>query len=106
MRSGQKDVLRIVLADDHPIVRLGLRTLILAAPDMRMEAECGDGLKAVQLAESLLPDVLLVDIAMPGLNGLEVIRQVRQRARGVAIIAISAHADESYVLRALRNGAS
>ncbi len=95
----------IVLADDHRIVRQGLRALLEAQSDLRVIAETGDGLEAVELVERLGPDVLVVDVMMPGLNGLEVTRQVRQRWSATKVIVLSMRTGKSYVAEALRHGA-
>jgi len=95
----------IVLAEDHSIVREGLRLLLAGDAELRVVGEAADGLEAVALVERLQPDLLIVDVMMPGLNGLDVIRQVTQRSARTAIIVLSMHADESYVLQALRLGA-
>ena len=96
----------IVLADDHPIVRQGLKTVLEAEPDFRVIGEAGDGSQAVQLVERLQPQVLVLDLLIPGLSGLEVARQVRQRAPETRVIVLSMHANEAYVLEALRHGAA
>jgi len=96
----------IVLADDHPIVRLGLRTVLEAEPDFQVIGEAGDGLETMSLVERLQPQVLVLDLLMPGLSGLEVARQVRQRAPETRVIVLSMHANEAYVLEALRHGAA
>src|SRR2546422_639623 len=96
----------IVLADDHPIVRQGLRSVLEAEPDFRVIGEAGDGLETMQLVERLRPQVLVLDLLMPGLSGLEVARQVRQRAPETRVIVLSMHANEAYVLEALRHGAA
>ena len=96
----------IVLADDHPIVRRGLRTLLETESGLQMPGEAGDALEAVQLVECLQPDVLTVDVLKPGLSGLEVIRQVSQRTAQTRVIVLSMHANETYDLEALRDGAS
>jgi two-component system, NarL family, response regulator NreC len=96
----------LVLADDHPVVRQGLRALLEAEPGFHIVGEADDGVAAAQLAERLKPDVLLVDVMMPGLNGLEVTRQVRQRCPWTRVIVLSMHANEAYVLEALRHGAA
>lgn len=96
----------IVLADDHPIVREGLRGLLATEPGFSVVGETADGLEAVELVERIKPDVLIVDMMMPGLNGLEVTRQVNQRVPETRIIVLSIHADEAYVLGALQNGAA
>jgi two-component system response regulator NreC len=96
----------IMLADDHKIVRQGLRALLEAEPDLHLVGETGDGLEAVQLAERLCPDVLVLDLMMPGLGGLEVTLQVGKRSPQTRVIILSMHADEAYVLEALKNGAA
>ena len=96
----------IVLADDHHVVRQALRLLLAAEPDLQVVGEAGDGLEVARLVERLKPDVLVVDLMMPGLNGLEVTRQVRERCPDTRIVVLSMHANEAYVLEALRNGAT
>jgi two-component system response regulator NreC len=96
----------IVLADDHHIVRRGLRALLDAETDFVVVGEAAEGLQVVELVERLQPNVLIVDVQMPGLNGLEVTRQVVQRASQTRILVLSMHANEAYVLQALRNGAA
>lgn len=96
----------IVLVDDHPIVRQGLRALLEAEPGFRIAGEAGEGIEAAKLVERLQPDVLVLDLMIPGLNGLEVTRQVRQRSPRTRIVILSMHANEAYVLEALRNGAT
>ncbi|MFZ1550765.1 MAG: response regulator transcription factor [Anaerolineae bacterium] len=98
--------MRIVLADDHPIVRQGLRALLEAETDFQLVGEAGDGLEAVGLVERVKPDVLVLDLMMPGLAGFEVARQTRQRSPQTRIVILSMHADEGYVLEALTAGAS
>ena len=95
----------IVLADDHALIREGLRTVLASEPEWLVAGVAADGLEAVDLAEQLQPDVLIVDLMLPSLSGLEVIRQVSRRVRHTHIVALSMHANESYVLAALRNGA-
>jgi DNA-binding NarL/FixJ family response regulator len=96
----------IVLADDHPVVRRGLRALLEAVPDFRVTGETGDGLEVVRLVEELRPQVLVLDLMMPGVGGLEVARQVNLRFPTTKVVILSMHANEAYVLEALRNGAS
>jgi len=98
-------VTTIVLADDHALIREGLRTVLAGEPDWSVVAEAADGLQAVDLVNRLQPDVLIVDLMLPNLSGLEVIRQVSRRALHTRLVALSMHANESYVLAALRNGA-
>jgi len=99
------DRITILLADDHRIVHEGLRSLIEAEPDLAVIGEANDGLEAMRLTENLQPNVLLIDLAMPGLNGLEVTRQVRKKFPDIKIIVLSMHANEAYVVEALRSGA-
>jgi len=95
----------ILVADDHPIVRQGLRTLLEAEPDLAVVGEASDGLEAVRSAERLRPHVLVVDVLMPGLNGLEVAREVA-RGRGTRVVVLSMHDAPTYVERAFRYGAT
>ncbi len=96
----------IVLADDHHVVRQGLRALFASQRDFAVTGEAADGREVAAVVERLRPHVLVLDLMMPGLNGLEVIRQVRRRTPGTRIIVLSMHANEAYVVEALRNGAS
>lgn len=95
----------IVLADDHHIVRQGLRSLLEMEEGIKVIGETGDGLKVVDLVEQLHPDVLVLDLMMPGLNGMEVTRQVAQRCPKTKVVILSMHANEAYVMEALRHGA-
>ena len=97
---------KVILADDHQIVRQGLRALLESEPDIDVVGEVAEGLTVADMVTRLNPDVLVLDLMMPGLNGLEVARQVNQRSPNVRIIVLSMHANEAYVLEALRNGAS
>jgi DNA-binding NarL/FixJ family response regulator len=99
-------VTTIVLADDHPVVRQGLRTLLEAEQDFAVVGEVGDGLEVADRVEHLRPNVLVLDLMLPGLNGLEVTRQVHQRFPQTRIVILSMYANEAYVLEALRNGAA
>jgi DNA-binding NarL/FixJ family response regulator len=96
----------IVLADDHVVVRQGLRALLEAEPDFAIVGEAADGLEVPDLVERLKADVLVLDLMLPGLNGLEVTRQVQQRSPQTRIVVLSMYANEAYVLEALRNGAA
>ena len=97
--------LSIVLADDHPVVRQGLRGVLEAEPEFAIVAEAGDGLETVRLVERLQPDVLILDLLMPGLNGLDVLPIVRQRSPRTRSVIFSMCASEDFVLQGLRNGA-
>ena len=96
----------IVLADDHGIVRQGLRVLLEAEPDLVVVGEAADGLEAVRLVERLQPAVLVADVMMPGLSGLEVTREVGRRFPHTRVVILSMYANEAYVLEALRSGAA
>ena len=96
----------IVLADDHQVVRQGLRALLESDSRFRVVGETGSGLEVARLVERLRPDVLVLDMMMPGLNGLEAARQVKRRSPNTHVIILSMHKDESYVIEALKNGAS
>jgi two-component system response regulator NreC len=93
------------LADDHHVVRQGLRALLEAQPDLRVIGEAGDGLEAAQLVERLQPNILVVDVMMGGMNGIEVTREVRKLSPKTRVVVLSMYADEGYVLEALRAGA-
>ena len=95
----------VLLADDHPIVRQGLRHLLEAESNIRMVGEASNGLEAVQLVEKFKPDVLIVDIVMPGLNGLEVLKQVQERSPQTCCIVLSMQSADVYVVEALKAGA-
>jgi DNA-binding NarL/FixJ family response regulator len=96
----------IVLADDHALVRQGISALLAEVPEFRVVGETGDGMEALRLIDRLRPDVLVADVTMPGLGGLEVTRRVGQQSPQTRVIILSMHADEAYVLEALRNGAA
>ena len=96
--------LRVLLADDHSIVRRGLRSLLEDA-GLDVVAEAADGLEAVRLCEEQLPDVAILDVAMPKLNGIEVAARAQKLTKRPGVIMLSMHADESYIIRALAAGA-
>lgn len=98
-------MITICLADDHQVVRQGLRALLNAEADFSVVGEAGDGLDAIQMVEKLKPHALVVDLMMPGVGGLEVVRQISRRQPQCAIVVLSMYEDESYVLEALRTGA-
>ncbi len=97
--------MRVLLADDHSIVRRGLRSLIETEPDIKVVAEAGDGLEAIKLCDEHKPDAIILDVAMPKLNGIEVAERVQKLQRPPNVIVLSMHADESYIIRALAAGA-
>jgi two-component system response regulator NreC len=98
-------VIRIVLADDHTVMRNGLRLLLERQPDFEVVGEAADGRKTVEVCEALKPDAVVLDIAMPNLNGIEAARQICAKLPKTAIVVLSMHSDEGYVLRALKAGA-
>ena len=98
-------MIRIVLADDHIVMRNGLRLLLERQSDFEVVGEAGDGRKTVEICDTLKPDVVVLDIAMPNLNGIEAARQISSKYPQTAIVILSMHSDEGYVLRALKAGA-
>lgn len=104
--STNSESTTIVVADDHQVVREGLRALLEAEKDFNVVGEAGDGLQAISRVETLSPSVLLLDLMMPGLNGLDVVRQVRKVAPRTQVVILSMYADEAYVLEALSHGAA
>jgi two-component system, NarL family, response regulator NreC len=98
-------LVRIIIADDHPFMRTGLRHVLEEHPEFRIVGEAADGHEAVSIVEKENPDVAILDVAMPNLNGIEAARQICDSAPGVAVIVLSMHSDEAYILRALKAGA-
>lgn len=98
--------IRIVLAEDHKMVREGLRGLLESQPDMEVVAEAGDGRAALQLVQETSPDVIVMDVVMPDLNGIEATRQVAVRSPGVKVIALSMYSDTRFITGMLSAGAS
>ena len=97
--------IRILLADDHTVMRRGLRLLLESQPEFSVVAEASDGRQAVQQAEATMPDVAVMDIAMPNLSGIEAAQRIATAQPNTAIVILSMHSDEGYVLRALKVGA-
>ena len=98
-------MIRVIVADDHHLVRQGIRMLLEKAEDIDVVAEAEDGLEAVELAERLVPDIVVMDISMPRLNGAEATELIRARLTGTQVVVLSMHADETIVRQALRRGA-
>lgn len=97
--------IRVLLADDHGVVRKGLRFLLEQEQDVAVAGEASDGREAVRLAKELQPDVIVMDIAMPQLNGIDATAQVMKVSPQSGVLILSMHSDESYILRALEAGA-
>lgn len=98
--------MRILIADDHAILRQGLRALLETGPGFQVVGEASDGLQAVEMVQELQPDLVIMDIAMPGLDGIKATRQIKEGYPGTRVLVLSMHADSSYVRRALKSGAS
>lgn len=106
MMRSTNNPLRVLLADDHTLVRAGIRALLEKMSGLLVVGEAGDGRELLQLVASLRPDLVLVDIGMPGLNGLEATERLTAEFPGVRSIILSMHQNEEYVWRALKAGAS
>jgi two-component system response regulator NreC len=100
------NAIRLVLADDHATIREALKLLLSVQPDLQVVGEAEDGQQAVDAAVALRPDVLLMDVSMPGMNGLQATAAVKQRAPSVKVLPLTRHAEESYLGELLRAGAS
>jgi DNA-binding NarL/FixJ family response regulator len=98
--------IRLLLVDDHQIVRAGLRMLFLAEPDMEIVGEVGSGTEALEAVQELQPEVVIMDVAMPGLNGIEATRQIKEASPDTAVLALTMHEDEQYFFEMLNAGAS
>jgi two-component system response regulator NreC len=98
--------IRLLLVDDHEIVRAGLRMLFLAEPDMSIVGEAGSGQEALNLVRELKPDVVLMDVAMPGMTGIEATRQIKETSPDTAVLALTMYEDEQYFFEMLHAGAA
>jgi len=98
--------LRVIIVDDHVVFREGLRSLLLLGPDIEVVAEAEDGSSALRLTEELLPDIVLMDLTMPGMNGIEATRQIVSNNGKVRVLVLSMESDRSFVVAALKAGAS
>ena len=97
---------RILLAEDHALVRAGIRSLLASVPDLEVVGEAGDGREALAILERIPADVVILDITMPGMNGLEAASRIVERWPATKVIILSMHSNEEYVSRALRAGAA
>ena len=100
------DKIRVLLADDHAVLRAGLRTLFNAEPDIEVIGEAADGEETVRKSRETAPDVVLMDITMPGLSGLEATQEIRRLNPETKVLVLTMHEDESYLYRMIRAGAS
>ncbi len=105
MNAKPINAIRILLADDHNVMRRGLRLLLESQPDFKVVAEAADGRQAIAQAEAQKPDVVVLDVAMPNLSGIEAAQRILSDAPSIAVVVLSMHSDEGYVLRALKAGA-
>jgi len=103
---GGRVAIKVLLADDHSVVRKGVREFLEDEPDIEVVGEAGDGAEAVDLANALRPDVVVMDIKMPGLSGVEATRRIRADAPQVRVLALTAYDDDPYVFGLLEAGAS
>ena len=98
-------MIRVLIADDHMVVRAGLRAILDAAPDLLPVGEASDGAEAVRLAGETAPDVVLMDLRMPGVDGIQAIQQIKARYPQVQIVILTTYDDDQYIVRGLRAGA-
>src|SRR5947207_15693824 len=106
-RSGRDDMsIRILLADDHTILRAGLKKMLNSQPDMKVVGEAQDGRQAIQESQRLQPDVVLMDITMPDINGIEATRQIKKLSPDMKVLILTMHEHDEYIFQALRAGAS
>lgn len=98
--------IRVLMADDHPVVRDGIRVLLETSDQIEVVGEAGNGREALEMVEKFDPDILLLDMEMPDMSGVEVSRQLKQRRAGVRILVLSAYNDPQYIRSVLANGAS
>ncbi len=102
----ETDKIRVLLADDHAVVRSGLRLIVDAQPDMTVTGEAKDGLEAIEKAQELEPDVIVMDISMPNLGGLEAIRRIKRDGRATHILVLTMHDSEQFFFQSIQAGAS
>ncbi|MDQ7839936.1 MAG: response regulator transcription factor [bacterium] len=103
---GGPRTIRLIVADDHAIVREGIKRLLQAEPDIEVVGEAGDGVAAVELAQSLKPDVVCLDVSMPRMNGVEATRRIKASLPDVGVVILTMHEDEDYVFELVKAGAS
>ncbi len=96
---------RILIAEDHTILREGLRAILSSVPSMEIVGEAGDGLEAIKKADALRPDLIIMDLTMPKMNGMEAMREIKSRCPRVKILVLTVHKVEEYIIEAFKNGA-
>jgi len=101
-----EQIVRVFLADDHAVVREGIAALVAKDPGFEVVGQCSSGLDVLPMVLESQPDVLALDITMPGLNGLDICREVTRKAKGTAVLILTIHNDEQFVARAIHSGAS
>lgn len=99
-------MITVFIVDDHTMVREGLAALVGKNPNMQVVGQCGDGLSAIEAVSAVKPKVVLLDITMPGLNGLDICRELSRKVEGMAILMLTMHDDEQFIAKSLENGAS
>ena len=102
----QTKIVKIIIADDHAVVRIGLRTLLEKEADFQVIGEASDGIQTINLVKLLNPDAVILDMIMPGINGIEITRQIKKISSNTQVIILSMHANEAYVMETLKKGAS
>jgi two-component system nitrate/nitrite response regulator NarL len=103
--SAKKQIIRVLVADDHPVVRKGLQTYLARQGHLRLVGEAADGDEALRMARELSPDVVLMDISMPGMNGLAVTEVLRKEAPDMKVLILSVHSNKEYIFRVIQAGA-
>jgi len=98
-------MIKVVLADDHAVVRYGLRFMLEQRPDLQVVGECGDGTRALELATELLPDVALLDLLMPGMDGVAVTREIKRLVPSTQVIILTSYHEDEYIFNAIKAGA-
>lgn len=106
MEKTKSDKIKIILCDDHELVRKGLRNLLEEYPDFEVAGEATNGQQAVEMAKRLAPDVVLCDIRMPGLSGIDVVKQLKERSPEIRVITLSAYDDDEYIVELIQAGAA